>query len=185
MTLIYICYPSVPIGNHREKKKASQSFIYATTSIGKLKMSSKRQVSFVNNGMDKKEIRQIRVSMTKIRRQVSRAREGLKSVRIGVSVVREWVTDMHNTNASMVHRIQEGKRKNDIYKVAIRRFSPNLIINAKATETVRRLNHEMLLVESQIFKEGIEHFNLAKPLKSGDLFPNYFYKATAIMQRKN
>jgi hypothetical protein len=85
----------------------------------------------------------------------------------------------------MVQRIQAGKKQNEAYKAAIRRFSPRLTINAKAAETVRRLNHQMLLMESQMFKEGIEHFNLAKPLKAGDLFPNYFYKATAIIRRKN
>ena len=135
--------------------------------------------------MDKKEIRQIKVSITKIRRQVSRAREGLKSVRIGMSVFREWMANMHTTNASMLHRIQEGKKKNQSYKTAIRRFSPVPIINAKATETVRLVNHEMLLMESPMFKERIEHFNLAKLLKPGDLLPDYFYKATAIIRRKN
>ena len=51
--------------------------------------------------------------MTKIQRQVSSAREGLKNVRNGMSVFREWMTDMHTTTASMVHRIQEAKKKNE------------------------------------------------------------------------
>ena len=49
--------------------------------------------------------------MTKIQRQVSNAREGLKSVRNGMSVFREWMTDMHATTASMVHRIQESQEE--------------------------------------------------------------------------
>ena len=135
--------------------------------------------------MDKKEIRHIRASMTKIRRRVSRAREGLRSVRDGMSVLREWMTDMRATNASMVYRIQEGKKKNETYKAAIRRFYPTPILNAKAMETVRRVNQEMLLMQSQMSKEGIGHFNLAKPIKPGGLLPDYFYKATAIIRRKN
>ena len=135
--------------------------------------------------MDKKEFRQIKASMTKIQRQVSNAREGLKSIRNGMSVFREWMTDMHATTASMVHRIQEAKKKNETYKAAIRRFYHTPIINAKVMDTVRRVNREMHLMESQLSKEGIEHFNLAKPIKPGDLFPNYFYKATAILHRKN
>ena len=95
------------------------------------------------------------------------------------------MTDMHATTASMVHRIQEAKKENEKYKAAIRRFSPTPIINPKATETVRHVNHEMLLMESRMSKVGIGHFNLAKPIKPGDLFPYYFYKATAIMHRKN
>jgi hypothetical protein len=140
----------------------------------------------MNNGMDKKQIRQVRASMTTIRRQISRAREGLKCMRTDMSVFREWITDMNAINASMVQRIQAGKKENQVYKAAIRRCSPTRTkINAKAAETVRRLNYEMLLTESQMFKERIEHFNLAKPIKAGDLFPNYFYKATAIIRRKN
>ena len=139
----------------------------------------------MNNGMDKKEIRQIRARMTKIQRQVSRAREGLQSVRNGMSVFREWMTDMHTINASMVHRIQEGKKRNEAYKAAIRRFYTPRTMNAKTMETVRRVNQEMHLMDCQMSKEGIENFNLAKPIKPGDLFPYYFYKATAIIRRKN
>ena len=72
--------------------------------------------------MDKKEFRQIKASMAKIQRQVSTAREGLKSVRNGMSIFREWMTDMHATTASMVHRMQETKKKNATYKAAIRSF---------------------------------------------------------------
>ena len=135
--------------------------------------------------MDKKEFRQIKASMTKIRRQVSSAREGLKSVRNEMSVFREWMTDMHTTTASMVHRIQEAKKKNEKYKAAVKRFYHTPVINAEALDTVRRVNQEMHLMECQMSKEGIEHFNLAKPIRPGDLFPYYFYKATAIIHRKN
>ena len=135
--------------------------------------------------MDKKEFRQIKASMTKVQQQVSNAREGLKSIRNGISVFREWMTDIHATTASMVHRIQEAKKKNEIHRAAIRRFYHAPIINAEAMQTVRRVNEEMRLMECQISKVGIEHFNLAKPIKPGELFPNYFYKATAILHRKN
>ena len=139
----------------------------------------------MDHGMDKKQFRQIKASLTKIQRQVSSAREGLKSVRNEMSIFRQWMTDMHATTASMVHRIQEANTKNATYKAAIRRFYHTPMISAEALNTVRRVNHEMLLMECQMSKEGIEHFNLAKPIKPGDLFPNYFYKATAIIHRKN
>ena len=135
--------------------------------------------------MDKKEFRQIKASMTKIQRQVASAREGLKNVRNGMTVFREWMTDMHTTTASMVHRIQEAKKKNEKYKAAIRRFYQAPIINAKVMDTVLRANEEMHVMECQISKAGIEHFNLANPIKPGELFPYYFYKATAILHRKN
>jgi chromosome segregation ATPase len=140
--------------------------------------------------MDKKQFRQIKASLTKIQRQVSSAQESLKSVRNEMGIFRQWMTDMQATNASMVHRIQEANKKNATYKAAIRRFYHAPIINAEALNTVRRVNdemrlHEMHLMECQMSKEGIEHFNLAKPIKPGDLFPYYFYKATAIIHRKN
>jgi hypothetical protein len=135
--------------------------------------------------MDKKEIRHIRAGMTKIQRDVSRARANLKSARDTITVLREWLTGMHSTNVAMVHRIREGKKKNESYKEAIRRFSPTPIINARTTETVRRINHEMLAMESQMVNERIEHFNLAKTLNRTDLFPDYFYKATALVRREN
>jgi len=135
--------------------------------------------------MDKKEFRQIKASMTKIQRQVSSAREGLNHVRNGMTVFREWMTDMHANTASMVHRLQEAKKENEKYKAAIRRFHYTPMINAKVMDTVRRVNEEMHVMECQISKAGIEHFNLAKPIKPGDLFPYYFYKATAILRRKN
>ena len=135
--------------------------------------------------MDKKELREIKASMTKIQQQVSNAREGLKGIRNGMSLFREWMTDMHVTTASMLHRIQEAKKKNETCKAAIRRFYHAPIINSEAMDTVRRVNEEMHLMECQISKVRIEHFNLAKPIKPGDLFPYYFYKATAILNRKN